>query len=127
MKIEHFGGLIECNEIKEFESILNLRYGKEVNEFWIYGQDRYPCLSIMVNGEYAYMHFFPEHKQPGFQPIGMNTDLPEGEISIFYTNTVDEEIEIINDFVIPFSTAVTAAKEFFTTLEIPKCVEWFEL
>ena len=127
MKIEHFGGFIECNEIKEFESILNIRYGKGANEFWIYGENRYPCLSIMVNCEYAYLHFFPEHKHPGFQSIGMNTDLPEGEMSIFYTNTIDEEIEIINDAVIPFSTAVTAAKEFFITSELPKCIEWFEL
>ena len=127
MKIEHFGGFVECNGIEEFESILNMRYGKGVNEFWVCGKDRYPCLSVMVNGEYAYVHFFPEHKHPGFHSVSINTRLPEGKTSVFYTGTIYEEIQISNDAVIPFSFAVTAAKEFFNTLKMPKCIEWFEL
>ena len=57
----------------------------------------------------------------------MNTNLGSGKTSIFNTNTVDEEIKVINNVVVPFSTALTAAKEFFTSLEMSRCLEWFEL
>jgi len=57
----------------------------------------------------------------------VNTNLGSGKTSIFNTNTVDEEIKVINNVVVPFSTALTAAKEFFTSLEMSRCLEWFEL
>ena len=127
MKVSHFGGIVDCETINSMLSILNLRYGKGVNEFWIYGEDRFPCLAILVNNDYANLTYFPEDGHPGFQSIAMDTDLNMKDISIFYTNTPDEEIEIDNDAIVPFSRAVEATKEFFTSLSLPTCLKWLEL
>ena len=35
MRIKHFGGIEIVSTLSEFESILNLRYGQNANEFWI--------------------------------------------------------------------------------------------
>jgi len=80
-----------------------------------------------VNNDYANLTYFPEDGHPGFQSIAMDTDLNMKDISIFYTNTPDEEIEIDNDAIVPFSRAVEATKEFFTSLSLPTCLKWLEL
>lgn len=48
-------------------------------------------------------------------------------ISIFYTNTDSEEIEVANYSIIEIEDAVSAVEEFFETLQLPKCIEWEEL
>ncbi|MDP4177541.1 MAG: hypothetical protein Q8900_04275 [Bacillota bacterium] len=72
-----------------------------------------------------------KYNDPGFSSIGSDTDLDididiDG-ISIFYTNTDKEEIEVANYSILPFSKAVTAVDEFFETMSLPKCIEWEEL
>ena len=75
MKISHFGGISECKSIEDFESILNVRYGSVVNEFWISDEEEMPCLAILVNNDFASLTYFPEDGHPGFQSVGMDTDL----------------------------------------------------
>ena len=53
--------------------------------------------------------------------------LDEDGISIFYTNTDSEEIEVANYSIIEIEDAVSAVKEFFETQQLPKCIEWEEL
>jgi hypothetical protein len=48
-------------------------------------------------------------------------------VTVFYTNTPEEEIEVLNDSVVPFSSAQSAVEEFCQTLMLPGCIEWFEL
>jgi hypothetical protein len=45
--------------------LLKKRYGDDVNEFFIAGEDRYPLLSILVRGSVACLHFFPQAAHPG--------------------------------------------------------------
>lgn len=127
MKVSHFGGMIDCETVETLEQVLNMRYGSGVNEFWISGEEENPCLAVLVNNDYANLTYFPDDGHPGFQSIGMETGLDQHEISIFYTNTPEEEIEVNNDTVIPFSKALEAAKEFFTSTGMPKSIEWLEL
>jgi hypothetical protein len=113
MKVSHFGGTVDCKKFNDLNFILNIKYGSRVNEFWISGEDDYPCLVILVNNDYANITYFPEDGHPGFQSIGMGTDLSPGGVTIFYTNTPNEEIEIRNDTIVPFPKAMEAAKEYF--------------
>ncbi|MCI8554583.1 MAG: hypothetical protein HFJ80_06530 [Clostridiales bacterium] len=55
------------------------------------------------------------------------TALPPDGISIFYTNTPTEEMEIYNDYVIPKALARTVVKDFVETGEMSACVDWEEL
>jgi hypothetical protein len=61
----------------------------------------------MVNNDYAYLHYFPKDGHSGFQSIGMDPDLILDEMSIFYTGTIYQEIEVTNEAVVPFPIALT--------------------
>ena len=125
--VEHFGGTVECKTIGELEKILEIRYGTGVNEYWIYGKEKNPCLAVLVNNKYATLTYFPEEEHPGYQSVGKDTDLDFDEYTIFYVNTPTEEMEVHNFSVISFSKALEATKEFFLSLSIPNCLEWDEL
>jgi len=75
MKISHFGGTVECKTIEDLDIVLNMRYGLGVNEFWISHEHEIPCLAILVNNNYANLTYFSEDGHPGFQSVGMGTDL----------------------------------------------------
>jgi hypothetical protein len=128
MRVFHFGGTEQCATVEELDSILSKRYGSSSNEYWLHPDaSEYPCLSIMMKENYAYTQFFPAEGSAGASSIGSDTGLESGETTVFNTNTIDEEMEIANDSVIPASLANHAAKEFFRTLSLPECIEWFEL
>ena len=128
MEIEHFGGKMRCNNLETLDNLLSTRYGKGVNEFWIYGENKFPHMGILVNGDFAYIHYFQAEDQPGFRSVGTVAKLNENVFSVFYTNTIDEEIQISTDAVVLFPIALAAAKEFFLNpFEMPKNLEWFEL
>ncbi|WP_277408695.1 Imm1 family immunity protein [Lacrimispora xylanisolvens] len=127
MIIEHFEGKNECNSLDNIEDILTQRTHKGVNEFIIHGEQEFPYMVVLVNNNYAYLHFYKEDDDPGFRSIGGDTDLENDGDSIFYTNTDNEEVSIENVSVVPFSNALTAVKQFFETRDMPKCIEWDEL
>ncbi len=53
--------------------------------------------------------------------------LEEDGISIFYTNTDQEEVMVENAFVIDIEKAIEIVCEFFSTEVLPMCVQWEEL
>jgi hypothetical protein len=129
MIIEHFGGEVKCNTIEELGSVLQMRYGDGVNEYWIYISDetRNPCLAVLVKDNYANLTYFPEDGHPGFQSVGKDTGLDSEVIVMFNCNSPGEEMEISADYVVPFSVAIQAVKEFFAAQIMSKCLEWDEL
>ncbi len=127
MKVSHFGGTVDCETMDAFEAVLNMRYGTEVNEFWIYDKEKNPCLAILVNHEYANLTYFPEDGHPGFQSVGRNPDLNLRGMTIFYTNTPYEEIEVSNDAIVRFFQSAGSGKRVFMSLTQPTCIEWLEL
>ena len=127
MKVSHFGGTQHCDTLEKLDFVLNSRFGDGVNEFWISGETETPCLTMLVNNSYASLTYFPDDEHPGYQSVGKDCDLDLCEITVFFTNSPQEELEINNDAVIPLSLAITAAKEFFVNFKIPSCVEWSEM
>ena len=127
MKVSHFGGAEECRTIEELKAVLSIRYGDEVNEFWISGEEGDSCLAVLVNKSYANLTYFPKEGSMGFVSIGEGAGLDPNAISIFYTNTPEEEIEVRNDAVVPFNIAVEVVMEFFNTRILPKTIKWLEM
>jgi len=132
MIIEHFGGQVEISSIEEIEKVLTTRYGNEVNEFWltIDKDKKYPCLAILINHDKATLTYFIKEGHPGFQSINKSVikDIKENNnFSIFYTNTITEEIEIDNDNVISIDFVNSIVEEFYNTHEKPTCIDWVEL
>jgi hypothetical protein len=128
VRIFHFGGEETCESIDELRLVLDKRFGSNANEFWIHpDHSDYPCIGLMVVQDHAYIQFFAVEGNPGYQPTGNTMNLNPDECTVFYTNTVDEEIEVPNDAVVSFSIALSAVEEFVISSELPTCFEWFEL
>ncbi|MDR0459806.1 MAG: hypothetical protein LBG68_05040, partial [Coriobacteriales bacterium] len=69
------------------------RFGDCANEFWIHPDgSEYPCIGLMVVHDYAYIQYFPEEGSPGYQPTGNALALISDNVTVFYTNTPEEEI-----------------------------------
>lgn len=80
-----------------------------------------------VNGIYACLSYFRNEDDPGFSSVNANPILDSSGISVFYTNTDNEEIEVANYSIVEVEKAVSAVEEFFYTKQLPKCIEWEEL
>jgi len=124
MKITHFGGVEECDSIAKLHAVLEKRYGNNANEFWINNKQKTPCFGVMVKDEYAYIQYFPDDESAGFVGKVENNNLPPEEIMIFYTNTVDEEIEVLNEMVVLFSEVEKVVIDFYNNCELSKCLNW---
>lgn len=126
MTIYHFGGSKEITSAEELNSILDIRYGNGVNEFLFAGENKYPCLAIMVNGNYATATYMSDSEEGLLQSVGGKTGLSFDESTVFYTGTEDQESQVWNEFVITFEKAKDVANEFLATLKLPTCIEWSE-
>ena len=124
MKITHFGGVEECNSIEELHTILKKRYGNNANEFWISCGEKFPYLGMMVKDKYAYIQYFPDEDSAGFVGMINNNDPPLEEIVIFYTNTINEEIEVFNEMVVPFSKAEEVIVVFYNNSNLLEHLKW---
>lgn len=127
MFIKHFGGSEQVTNTEDLARILNKRYAEDVNEFWITKDNQNnPCLVILVNKNLANVTYFPNEESSGFQCIGNMHNLNQNEFSVFYTNTLEEEIEISNSAIITFDKAMKIALDFLENRDIFDSIEWFE-
>jgi len=128
MKIEDLQGTYEAKDISEFDTLLQKRYGPAVNSFWLsHNNENYPALSLLVSGDLSTLKYLPNDSHAGFIPAGRVKALPEGGFTTFRIDTVEQEIEIANEAVIPVSAALSAAREFFCSPQLPPSIEWIEL
>jgi len=128
MTIWDLKGKHEANDISEFESVLDKRYGPDVNAFWMmHDEELNPAISLLVRGDLSYIHYFPVEGHPGFASVGSIEDLDMDGFTTFRFETLEQEQEIWNRQVIPASAAMSAAKDFFNSKELPKSILWNEL
>ncbi len=124
---EHFMGQNKCDSLEELRKVLSERTEKGVNEFIISMNEQFPYMIMAVKEKYACLSYFREEDDPGYSSINTNPILDADGISIFYTNTDSEEIEVANYSIVKIVDVVSAVEEFFETLQLPKCIEWEEL
>jgi hypothetical protein len=128
MKVEDFYVIGEVADAGELAIVLKRRHGNDANEFWLsHGNDRYPAISLLVNGDLAALHYFPKEGHPGFRSAGNVAGLKPEEMTTFWISAGGETIDVLNDAVMPFAVALAAAMQFLTSDELPQSVEWFEL
>jgi hypothetical protein len=128
MKIEDFGGAHDANSASELEKILQKRYGSGANGFWLsHDNERSPAISLLVKGDLACLHYFPDELHPGFLSVGAIEELTPSETTTFFLDTPDQEQELPNSAVIRFSKAVEVAKDFYASKELPRSIRWLEL
>ena len=128
MRINDFDGSFETDDVEAvIERIRNKRRDK-YGAFHLCANEEYPYVALHVNGDVAYLHYFPSDGHPGFQ-----STLVDG-------NAVDADIHFLNldgteagAFDMPRSTlislddAITAVREFARDGQLPPSIAWFEL
>jgi len=125
----HFGEKSICETIEDVRNTLKQSIDG-VNEFNIAQENTtFPYLAVLINGIYAHVVCVPSEESAGLLAFSddVEMDLDPDGISVFYTNTPSEEIEIYNDYVIPKDLAFRIAEEFAETGRMSDCVEWDEL
>jgi len=129
IKIADFDSTFLAAAPHDLEVILQRRHGKGVNAFWLnHDTEEYPKISILVNAELAAVHYIPEEFQAGFRSCGKTPGLePNGTTAFSISGFSGDDVEEPNESVVPFSTALAVAKEFFASKQLPKCIDWSEL
>jgi hypothetical protein len=128
MKIEDFDSVQDLSTPLEIETALGKRHDSGLNSFWLsHGAERFPAINIMINGDLAYVHYFPEERHPGYASVGGPPNLTREGITNFFPHPSDEPFDIRNDAVVPFSKALKVAQEFAASKGMPKCIAWRSL
>jgi hypothetical protein len=108
--------------------VLTQRQVEGANEFWLsHGNQRYPAISLLVKDGLAALHFFRKEYDAGLRSAGNLADLESGATTTFCLTIAGDEVEVLNDAVMPFAVALTVAREFLASNELPQSVEWLEL
>ncbi len=128
MIVADLAGTHDVSEVSELESILSKRFDGK-NSFWMaHDSNLCPTLTLVVKGDIASLWYVPKERNAGCNSVGTMPGLdPNGSTTFSISDHTADDIEVLNQFLIPFSKALTAATEFFVTKERPQSVEWFEL
>ena len=98
------------------------------NEFWISIETPFPFMGVLTSRSFAYVHFFDEDGSPGFSALSDGSTVPDSDQPpVFYTNNASEIIEVEDDCILSLDKAIQIVQEFFTTKQMPQCIEWDEL
>jgi hypothetical protein len=128
MKVEDYHTAWNITKPADIEVALSKRHGAGRNAFWLsHGSNEFPAINIMVNGDLAYVHYFPEAHHPGFASVGTVPSLKSGRDTDFFLSNSNEPLGIMNEAVVCFSDALKAAQEFAIFPALPKSIQWSEL
>jgi hypothetical protein len=129
MTIVDFKSTHVAKELRDLEAILLRRHERGLNAFWLSreGQE-YPTLSILVNGNLAALHYIPTEHEAGYRSVGGMPGLePGGTTSFSLSECPADDVGELNESVLSFSVALSVAKEFFASNELPTAIEWLDL
>jgi hypothetical protein len=121
MTVDGTCGHNTVSSLHELTQLLQSTRNGDFGEFWL-GSETFPALAIHINGNFAYLHFFPADRHPGFQPVGD----AEGE-DVKFQQEGQGEFSMPRAFVVSVEQAYQAAAEFFTASHLPGCIKWTEL
>jgi hypothetical protein len=129
MKVVERNGVHKAMNVHELEAILMKRLGDGYNSFWLsHDDEEYPTLSVLVKGNLTTLYFMPKEFDAGLNSVGNMVELTPGETTTFsISNSLADDVVVLNDAVVPFSVALQAAKEFFSSKELPRSVKWLPL
>lgn len=120
MILSNNNGDHDVSSCSEIETLFGKDNGDLLDDIWLYGDDEYPSLAILINGKYACVHYFKNDQGDMWQSVGNAphevTFMSNGESSPMPANAV-----------IALEDAIECAKQFFKEQKRPDCIEWREL
>lgn len=120
MRLSNHTGDFTCHSWKELKNFIEESSSNPFDDIWVSGDRDYPCLSILVHGDFACVHYFLNDNGDMWQSVGY------GDKDVQFVSG-GEESEMPADSVISIGEAVECAKEFYESLQKPNCIEWREL
>lgn len=115
MNIANCNGDCECHSWYELESLIKKGSLNPFDDIWLNGSANYPCLAILINEKDACVHYFLNDEGDTWQSVGYE----------------DKEVAFISnggaDCIISLDKAIECARQFYSTLDRPTCIEWREL
>ena len=129
MRVNDFTGVHNVQSMAQLEQRLGLRFLDEQNLFHLIPDSAdYPALTIHVRADRAVIYYVPKDGHSGYVSLGGKMNLDPKEWTTFSIDGFDpgETIDVPHEFIVPFSEAVKAAKEFFHSdaQERPRSIEW---
>lgn len=129
---EHLAGEEICSTPEEVRAVME-KMVDGGNAFNIYREQDavFPYLSVLIQGEYAYIWYAPDESSAGIQAWGEDLGLdPEGSVDFY----IPELTVTPNDYILTRETAFQVVLAFLEMEEwptcyeeLPDCVEWEEL
>lgn len=120
MNIANCNGDFECQSGDELENLIKKSSLNPFDDIWLNGSADYPCLSILINGSYACVHYFLNDEGDVWQSIGHD------DKDVTFVSNGDRS-DLPADCIISLDRAVECARQFYDTLDRPTCIEWREL
>jgi hypothetical protein len=125
MRIRDFRGNYDVRSMAELESVLEKRYFDDENWFLLcLGGEKEACMTLAVKGDLATLHYMRNTEDAGFISIGGVLDRAK---DVTFRMSERSDFQVRGDAVMPMSKAVSAAKEFFASKDLPTSVEWLEI
>ncbi len=124
-RLDHDTGSRVLTTESQLEEALRLHFTQDTAELWLSGEARFPCLAILVRGEHANVHWFPEEGHPGFQSVSEASDV-DGETTVTF-RAGGQETQVSRHWIVSADLARRAAREMFHSTDRPECLVWEEL
>jgi hypothetical protein len=128
MQLTDFEGSLTVNTVDDLLArLMSIRRG-DYGAFDLSHTNDYPALSIHLNRNIAYLHYFPADGHAGHQPRDMTPDGCDGHRHFLQTNHCEaDSFHMPNYTLVSAETAYAAAVDFFHAPELPESIRWFEL
>lgn len=129
MRVDDMRGSETVETINELEGVLSRRYEDGANAFWISPDtEEYPMLAVLIAGELATLNYVPDEQRAGFRSVGGVLGAGSSGTTMFpISSNRADDVAVPDDAVVAVAVAIAAATEFFKSLRLPECMEWFEL
>lgn len=113
-------GDISCRTVEEAEERIRKSSANPYDDIWISGEEEFPCLALLVNGNLASLHYFLNDKGDMWQSLGdyrEDTEFVAG----------GQKTIMPAECVISMEKALECVRQFCENFERPDCIEWNEL
>lgn len=97
------------------------KVANEKDDIWISGEEKYPCMAVCINGEYAAVNYF--QNDTGEMWLSYSEDNHK-EITF---NAGGEEWTPDINAVIKLNDMFSCIREFLLTYKRPSCIQWKKL
>lgn len=122
MYLENNKGNFECQTKHELEDIIRKSALNPYDDIWVSEvAGEYPCLTILVNGNYACVHYYSNEYGDMWQSIGDSKD----DMTFVVGNGQPDFSPC--EATISLDKAIECMNAFFDTHQRPCCIQWREL